>query len=156
MSSCVHPGFAAVGILRQSYPQVDMVAKWNLSTSSNRSWTKTRFKHKHHSVRMPTVGNSNIRKKTSNNYSIVKCLSADLNEPSHYSHVGKRPPKKNKYTPVISNSNGKHPIFNWEHETIIQSWLTYTCRFLHKLWLQPSHFKLPSMWPPVIFFWALQ
>lgn len=37
------------------------------------------------------------------------------------------PPKKKQknkpsiYTPVFSNSNGKHPIFNWEHETIIQT-----------------------------------
>lgn len=131
MSSCVRPRFATVGILRQSYPQADMVTKWN-SISSNRSWKRTRFKHKYHSVRMATVGNAKTREDNPITIDSKMSFSGSERTITILTRCKVPPPKKttkSKYTPVISNSNGNIQSSTGNMKQSFKPDVPYTCRF---------------------------
>ncbi len=153
MSSCVHPRFATVGILRQSYPQVGNCEKHGYEMKSI-NFIELKMKKKGSNTNV-TLSEwiqwemPKIRKDHPITIYSKMFFSGSERNTTQYSQVGKcrqETTQKSKYTPVISHSNGNIQTSKFGHETINSTWLTYTCRFEQTM-IAASHCRFPS-WPP--------
>ena len=129
MSSCVHPRFATVGILRQSYPQVGNCEKHGYEMKSiNFIELKMEKQGSNTNITLSEWIQWEMPKIRKDHPITIysKMFFGSERNTTQYSQVGSKcrqeTTQKSKYTPVISHSNG-----NIQTSTINSVWANYDC-----------------------------